>query len=244
MFYFLYDGISSLEYKIKVRKVDNLSPPKRRTRTQEVDGMDGVLTIDEGSYENRLVKLDCQVMTKNSYEMTVFAEEIAHWLQHDPKYAKLILSDNTNMFYEAICVNNIDISRIIKTVGEFQIIFECKPFRKFVHADDFFDVDISNGGILNNPTRYCSNPIFIMEGTGNCELIINDISHTIENMNGQVELDVALRDAYTRSGDLIESFNEYFYGDWDKMQLCTGMNYISVVGNVTSLKINPRWQKI
>lgn len=54
------------------------------------------------------------------------ARQIANWLNvHD--WRELILEDEADVFYKAICVSELDTD--ISYVDEFEIEFECKPFK-------------------------------------------------------------------------------------------------------------------
>ena len=245
MFYFNYKGIDSRSFKIRVNKVNNLATPKRKAKAVPVDGRNGDLLFDTGAYENRLVTLECQVIAKNHDEMNFLAEEIAYWLQGEVNYYPLTLSDNVETYYEASCISNIDIERVIKTISKFHITFECKPFRRDKIGD--FDVEVTGSNSkLFNPTKFVSTPLYKLYGTaeGVTIQINNKPVNTIKKIEGNLIIDTDLMDIWKvdDNGTKLNK-NSQLEGFFEDLWLEKEVNDVKITG-IDKVIIVPRWNKI
>ena len=117
--YFIYDNISSQEFGLKIKKdgINNFSSPQRSYETIQVKGRNGDLIIDNGNYENFTLEIECYLDVRES-DLNAVSKELKKWLMNDLKYKKLILSTDSNYYYEAICANKLDISEVVKNFGE------------------------------------------------------------------------------------------------------------------------------
>ena len=68
MYYFTYDGISSVDMGIRVKKANTLSSPTRSIESIEIVGRNGNLHIDNGCYSDRIVSFECQIIANTKEE--------------------------------------------------------------------------------------------------------------------------------------------------------------------------------
>lgn len=239
MYYFTYGDFDSRDLKgIRVRKVDSLSIPKRSIQSLPVQGRDGNLIIDNGSYENRLIKIEIQIITSSTKQINHIAEELAYFFQYDMDYKPLTLSEDPTVYFEGICTNNIDIGRTIKTIGSAQLIFEAKPYKRMLDGDKKISL-IANSAIFN-PTRYDSRPWIKIIGDGDIELLIGSQKVMLKGVSTSIIIDSDSMECIGPNGN---SENDKMYSKYPT--LTYGENKISKQsGNVSKIEIVPRWRKI
>ena len=229
--YFIYDGISSEEFGIKIKKggINNFSSPQRSYETIQVKGRNGDLIIDNGSYENFTLEIECYLDARNS-NLNTISKEFKKWLLSDLKYKKLILG--TDYYYEAICVNKIDISEVVKNFGECLIVFNCKPLKREIFGDS--KITLTQSSTLYN-NGLASNPYIRVVGSGDITININNQKLILKAVEGYIEVDAELYNCF--KGDVNQ--NNKMYSDFPILE--EGQNDISWEGNVTRLEILPRW---
>lgn len=236
MYYFTYDGISSVDMGIRVKKANTLSSPTRSIESIEIVGRNGNLHIDNGCYNDRVISFECQIIANTKEELTQKATQIFNWLQTNIGYKKLILSDDSNYYYEAIFANNIEISRPMIKTGEMQIIFECKPLKKSISGDSV--ISITQSTTINNPTPHNSYPYMKVYGNGDITIKIGSQSILLKGVQKYIEIDSEMMDCYKGTA----SCNSKLFSPFP--YLSQGNNLISWVGTVTKIEIKPRWNTL
>ena len=231
--YFIYDGISSKEFGIKIKKggINNFSSPQRSYETIQVKGRNGDLIIDNGNYENFTLEIECYLDARNS-NLNTISKEFKKWLLSDLKYKKLILGTDRDYYYEAICVNKIDISEVVKNFGECLIVFNCKPLKREIFGDS--KITLTQSSTLYN-NGLASNPYIRVVGSGDITININNQKLILKAVEGYIEVDAELYNCF--KGDVNQ--NNKMYSDFPILE--EGQNDISWEGNVTRLEILPRW---
>ena len=123
--YFVYDGISSTDFNIVITKTNQLSGPERNIEVIDVDGRDGSLLIDKGNYKSFELEIECSIDASDE-NIHYIARNIKKWLQSDFKFKKLIFSDDPEYYYEASCINKLDIDYNTKEWTNINNIFDTK----------------------------------------------------------------------------------------------------------------------
>lgn len=235
--YFTYNGISSREFGLKIKKngINNLSSPQRSYEAIQVKGRNGDLLIDNGNYENFTLEIECYLDARNS-DLSLIATELKKWLIGDLRYKRLILSNDTDFYYEAICSNKLDITEMIKNFGECLIIFNCKPFKKSIVGEEKI-ILTKNGNLYNSYAL--TRPYIKIVGDGDITVNINNQSLILKNIEDEIEVDCEIMNAYKNVNNKIILQNNKMYSDFPVLE--EGKNDISWNGNVTRLEITPRW---
>ena len=231
--YFIYDGISSEEFGIKIKKggINNFSSPQRSYETIQVKGRNGDLVIDNGNYENFTLEIECYLDARNS-NLNAMSMEIKKWLMSDLGYKKLILSTDSNYYYEAICANKLDISEMVENFGECLIVFNCKPLKREVFGDSRITLTQSSS-LYNN--GLASSPYIKVVGSGDITIDINNQRLVLKGVEEYIEVDTELYNCF--KGNVNQ--NNKMYSDFPVLE--EGKNEISFTGSVTQLEILPRW---
>lgn len=233
--YFIFNGISSADFGIIITNTNQLSSPERNIDIVEVDGRNEVLVIDKGNYKPFELKLECSIDSENT-DINELARNIKRWLQSDFSYKKLILSDDDEYYYEAICANKLDIEEVIIELGEFQVTFLCKALKKHINGNN--KIILTSPKIIQN-SYMNSNPYIKIVGNGDINININNQKLILKNIEDEIEIDCEIMNAYKNVNNEIILQNNKMYSDFPVLE--EGKNDISWTGNVTRLEITPRW---
>ena len=229
--YFVYDGISSTDFNIVITKTNQLSGPERNIEVIDVDGRDGSLLIDKGNYKSFELEIECSIDASDE-NIHYIARNIKKWLQSDFKFKKLIFSDDPEYYYEASCINKLDIEEVINLLGEFKIIFLCNPLKKQTNSDN--PIILTADTTLYNE-NITSKPYIKVVGSGDITININNQKLILKGVEEYIEVDTELYNCF--KGNVNQ--NNKMYSDFPVLE--EGKNEISFTGSVTQLEILPRW---
>ena len=147
----------------------------------------------------------------------------------------MVFSFQDDKKYTAQVVNAIDFKQVYRYFSEFQIIFNCRPF-KYAVENNIETINTSGAKVTNSGTIE-SEPVINIYGRGDIKLKINDDEITIKNVDEYVTINSVLKDAYKdevlKNGDMIGEFPLFKVGE----------NIISFSGNVSKIEveINEAW---
>lgn len=119
---FSFNGISSKDMNLLVKKSNHLSSFPKNLELVEIPGRTGKLIIDDESFGNKAIDIECILKSKNN--LIEDAKNIAKWLQVPKGYKQLIFDDGA--VFNAVCINQIDIQKIVELFGEVVISFEAE----------------------------------------------------------------------------------------------------------------------
>ena len=121
---FTFDGVSSKDFNIKIKKSKHLSIPRKKLEFIEVQGRTHNIVIDEGSREMLDIEIeayiDCRDLNTYSY-----ASRLDSWLNGSSDYQDLIFDDGTVL--KAIFVGQIDFNEVVGNFNE--ILLQFKAYR-------------------------------------------------------------------------------------------------------------------
>lgn len=222
--YFYFNNILSTDY-LTVETLPPIIRAAKDIEKIEIEGRDGFLTHDLGSYKSTIKNMECWIKNLDDLDF------ICSWLTGT---GDIIFSNEPDKVYEITIINQIDFKKFVKDFHKFIIVFECQPKKKSI--DNPIITLTSAGTIFNSGSTDC-NPIIKLFGTGSITLIINGLNIYLTNVSGYVTLDSILQDAYK---DLVYK-NNYMSGEFPVFKV--GNNSISWSGTVTKLEITPnlRW---
>lgn len=232
--YFIYNDKSSEDFNIKIKTINNLSSPQRSIEKILVPGRNGELILDNGNFENFILTIECY-LNCSSEDKNVISKEIKRWLQSDFSYKKLILSDDTEFYYEAYCDTKLDFEYVSSNFESFLISFSCKPFKKKMNDDV---ITITESIVINNP-YLVSNPLIKVMGVGDVLVNINNQKLILKGLEDEIEVDCEFMNAYKKVNNDIILLNNKMYSDFPILE--AGENQISFEGNVSKIEITPRW---
>lgn len=86
-----------------------------------IPGRTGDLILDDQSRENLTINLVCALDVRKTKNFKQTCENIQNWLQGSANYKDLQFSDGYK--FKAVCINQIDISKVLANYGEVSIVF-------------------------------------------------------------------------------------------------------------------------
>ena len=191
----------------------------------EVQGRDGFLTNDYGSYKPVIKTVECIVRDLTNIDY------VCAWLTGS---ATCVFSNEPTKIYKAVIKNQIEFSKILRNFHKFIIQFECMP-HKYAAANGLITLTTSPA-IVNNAATANSKPLIKIYGNGAINITINGYTIYLTNIVDYVTLDTDIMDAYKDD----ENMNNYMVGDCQ--ELVVGTNNISWTGSVSKIEITPNWK--
>ena len=208
-------------YGIIVEKTPTITKGRKRIETYDIDGRNGFLTIDKGTYEPFTVSIECHAKDTADFN------QIRALLDG---YGALSFDDSKE--YTAIINNAIPFEKVAN-FKSFIIQFLVNPIAQ--------DKTATTATISSSPTTltitgatYRMEPTITIQGTGDIELTINNKTfEVVELESGRTyTIDCHLKEAEDNLGNNILNNTA---GDFPELQ--PGANTISYTGSITSLTI-------
>ncbi len=221
--YFIWNNISSIDRNIIVNELPPITIPKKRIEEKQIPGRNGKLYIDEGVYDTFVYQIKCTLGPNAN------VREISRWLSGT---GRLVISLEEDKYYEGIIKNNIDFSKVLHVFYEFPIEIELQPFAYSLREYEHNFSKASVIYITQSTAEIC--PYIKIEGSGAVTLTIGNKSQRIKKVEGYIELDSKIEEAY--KGNKNENSN--VLGEFLKLK--PGENKIEWIGSITNLKIKYR----
>lgn len=227
--YFIFRGKNSLDMGVIVTSMPDVYKPKRRVSTQEIPGRDGVLHVDEGTYENYNKVVECAVVERANLD------GICAWLDGS---GEAIFSTEPDKVYRVRVDNQISIGKMLQYFQKFQVTFDTYPFKYSVNAADDF-VMLTKPSLLRNRGTVAAEPKIKIYGTGSVTLIINGKEYRLDGLQESVVLESEMMEVLDGAG---VTYTPPDLGNDLFPRLEVGNNEISWTGNVEKIEIEPRWR--
>lgn len=156
-----YNGTTFEEMGVKVEKIPPIIKGKQRFKQYTIPGRDGILWIDEGTYEPFTITLECH------YDNDIIdTDDITKWLNNDGK-----LSLDGVRYYDAFINNAIEFEKV-QYFRKFLISFLCNPISYEIEEEVFeFEIPGDTSQTLNYYGNTKTWPIIEIKGSG--QLIVN-----------------------------------------------------------------------
>lgn len=232
MYYFILDGVKSIDKKIQVSTRPSMPSPQKNYDEINLNGRDGKLYIDLGTYDDMTIKLECNYIETNLNEWAKKWRYIKKWLLKEHEF--LSFSDDSEYVYKVKKITLSDNDRNIKQSGEFTVSFIVEAYSYL--KDGTVEHDLAD--ILVNDHEV-SKPVYKIEGVGTCELNINGTQFTITSTNF-FNIDTSKQTSYDNN---MNSLNDQIDVDYENLYLLEGLNAISVSSGFT-LKVIPYWREL
>lgn len=223
--YFTFKNISSKDY-LGITKLPSIFKAEKDISLIEVEGRDGFLTQDLGSYRSIVKTVECIIKDLSQIDF------ICSWLSGS---GEVIFSNEPDKIYKATIKNQIEFTQLVSTYDyhEFIIQFECQP-HKYSLTNNLITLITTPQTIVNSGSA-SSKPIIKVFGTGAITLTVNSNIVSLTNISEYIIIDSEMMDAYKGSS----LCNNQMYGDFPILEV--GNNAISFIGTVTSIEITPNF---
>lgn len=231
--FFIFNGKSSLDYRISVETYPDTSFPERVYESYQVPGRSGDLVYDTGAYRNTIQIYDCWYRQDGatSYEMLRY---ISEWLLSPTGYQVLEDSYFPTLFRRAMYAGPADISSYFAKYGRVTLEFNCMP-QKWLKSGQI-PVEVQNGGRLYNDGQPAL-PLIEVSGAGAGTVGIGASLVELSDIPGSLTIDAETQNIY--SG--IQNYNSLAVVSGGFPVLQPGFNSIAFSGGITAVKIIPRW---
>lgn len=231
MRYIEFNGKKSDSFGLLLERERSIKSTSNDVDLIEVDGRDGVLLKDNG----RLKAIEQDFPFSLVGDVTVDQQKISEWL-HVKGWHDLVLSWDNDYIYRASVVNLFEIDEILKQFGRLKINFLIHPIKYLKTGKQ--EVSLVNGGTLQNPGNVQAKPILKIKGTGNGVLTINGFETGLENVQGELVIDMERHLVYK---DVLSAWDNIVRKERHRMPLFdVGQNKISWTGNFTITAV-PNW---
>lgn len=240
--YFTYGGESSADYGVYISGAGTYNAPVKVYDMVAVAGRNGDLALYGGRYEN--IELVYSAFLHG--DSTSFADKMAELravLSAPTGYQRLEDTYNPDEYRLGIFRSGLNVDATADNkAGTFDITFDCKP-QRFLKSGETSQTFTANGNITN-PTRFEAKPLLKVTGYGT--LGVGDRSVIITGTAGQeIYIDCEIMEAWQMSGTAIIPRNDYvqYVGNQFPV-LASGVNGISMSGNITKVEVQPRWWRL
>lgn len=199
-----------------------------------IPGRNGILVHYDGSYANRTITARCFLLD-GSLERRI--DEINAWLFGEPGYFRFEDTNDEKHFMLARAVRGIDKHAKMGILNSFYLEFDAKP-QRFLKLGEKA-VDVTNTRSIYNPTAFPSLPLIEIAGSGDITVEIFGAKLSVYDLDGVITYDADTDNAYSGASNL-----NHKVSTTDTLVLTRGRNAITVTGNVSSIKITPRWWEL
>ena len=129
----IFKGINLSEHGIVVEKIPTIPKPKKRITQYEIKGRDGLLTIDEETYESFSLSIDCH------WDSNLGISSVNEICELLDGYGTLSFDGQRQ--YTAIVKNQIPFEQVLNNFKKFTIEFLVNPIAEDIN---YTTVDLTN----------------------------------------------------------------------------------------------------
>lgn len=234
--YLYYKGVNSLDLSLLIKSKGSWIAAERDKTYVSVPGRNGDLIQDNGRYKNVTIPYTLALLRKDVRSFADLVAKIKEWLAIGAGYGELWDSYDSRYFRYAAVDGSVNVTEEqLETTGSLAVNFNCKPFRYSFEGQNTILIPAA-GLTLYNPENIASKPYIKIYGSGTVSVSINNVTLTISNVSGYVEIDSETQNVYT--GSTLKNNNTT---GSTFPTLTPGDNSISFTGNVTGAEIVPRW---
>ena len=225
--WFTFKGVDSREMGVIVTAMPETVRAERRIESITVAGRNGSLPTDEGVYESYDRTMECALKKRARLD------EITAWLVGS---GEMTFSTEPDKVYRVTIANKISIAQMMRVFQKFQAVMDTQPFKYSVNAaGDALELTAPTT-IRNSGTVY-SEPIITVFGSGDVTLTINGADFPLYGVEESITIDSEMMEVF--KGDTNQNGK---YGGAKFPRFEVGKNEISWTGNVSKIKIQPRWR--
>lgn len=233
----IWAGVPSTSVGVVVERYPAQPGPSRRIDTIQVPGRNGDLVIDQGAWDN--YGQDYEVYFRAGAGRTPEAARIVRaWLMRPQGYQRLEDSYDPDFYRMAYYQGPADIENAANLFGRMTITYTCKPQRW--RKDGEQTITLTAPKTLYNDL-FTALPKIRVYGSGAGTFYIGDQWAEISDIDGYVDIDSELQDAYK---DTVNKNATLTLKDQTFPALEAGENSIRWDGGITRMEIIPRWWTI
>lgn len=154
----IFNDKASDDYGIVVEHFPEYQRPAREYDKVHIDGRNGDLIIDKGSYGNAERSYQIAFGEYNG-DYTSMANAVSEWLHGSSGYCRLEDTYEPDFYREAIFSADVSFENIYNQAGRATISFNCKPQRFYKYGEESVIYNLSGEKVLYNPSEFDSYPL-------------------------------------------------------------------------------------
>lgn len=232
-----FNGQSSDDFYMLLEGNVHFPSPSRESEFVKIRGQDGETNTGDGTLNNVEVPFPFRVRTPQDVDIKEVATDISNWLKKDNLWHDLIFEGDDEYIYRACYVDEYDLERVVSWYGKVVLTFKCKPYKYL--ASGLLESQLKS--TLTNTTNRIAKPKLTIKGSGDVTVKVGESVLTIKGMDGGCVVDTLYSQATSLDGSR---------AIWDKITtwplptIAPGKQAVTVTGNVTDIRIIPRWEVI
>lgn len=200
--YFTFDGVQSSNYGVWINGGGSYNAPARRGKEYVIPGRNGVLTIDDGTFEE--LEVTYPAFIARDFPSNI--EGIRNELLSRVGYVRLEDSYHPDEYYRARFAGGLNVNVAPGgAAGSFDIKFR-RDARRFLKSGEDA-IGFSGATTIANPTKFASKPI-IRFSSGGGDVVINGKTLSAGGFSSSITayIDCDLQACYTSNGDDITGY--------------------------------------
>ena len=231
---FFLDGKDASDFGIQLEGEMTFSPPVPIYEAETIQGKNGDLILETGSFENRTGTAKCFILEKNASRSVGAANA---FLLAKGGYRRLENSNDPDHFWLAVVEKGVDYENRKDALIPFEIDFDCKPQRYVKDGEE--PVAFTSDGNIFNGYGFTALPIIKVYGSGEGSVTIGSVTVEILENNGLLILDSETQNAYNDFGNKNNKVKAPVFP-----VLVDGNNAVSFSGAIEKIEIIPRWWEL
>lgn len=124
-----FDGVSSRTYGVYITGTAVYNAPERDVEMIAIPGRNGSFALDKGRFENIEVSYPAGIFADAESDFAEAVSDFRNFLCSRNGYVRLQDEYNPNEYRMAVYKSGLEVTPAQLKVGEFNIVFECKPQR-------------------------------------------------------------------------------------------------------------------
>ncbi|WP_348922080.1 phage tail domain-containing protein [Enterococcus rotai] len=237
--YFEYDNKNSLDFGLTLDPELEFESPEQDVEFVPVKGVDGEIAIDNESLKNVNMPFPCTLLRTENETIEEKITNVTNWLKGKKGWHQFIFSGDPKHVYTAMCHSNFSFKRKSHMKAEADIPFTLKPIKYL--SSGLVDRVVTNGQILYNEGTRIGKPVIRITGNGDITLRVGTSVCNLKGIDEGIILDcksliITSLDGLRPQGDKVNKL--------PLPSIPPGQSVISWSGNVSEVKLTPRWETI
>lgn len=231
----VYDGLDSSNYGIVVGRAPSFDKPAIKGSSVSVPGRNGAVLFQEDAYEDIPRSYPIWIAEKGLDTLAKRVSDFTNALYTKRGYLELTDNFEPDIFRLAYFPGGQNFSNELTMYGESTLQFICRPER-FLKTGATA-IEVTDGYTLKNPTNFKAKPLIYIQTASEETIEISIGGKTIvAECEDYLYIDCEKMNAYRLAS---ENKNSEISGDFPV--ILPGSNTIGIDGNVTKVKITPRY---
>ena len=232
--YLTLDGVDSRTFGVYISGQGTFSAPPRSYESQQIPGRSGDILISGKRLENGTLTYPAFIV--RNFDANI--RDLRNFLLSRVGYVRLVDSYHSDE-YRMVVYREAFEPEVTEqnNAANFELVFECKPQRFLLSGETV--TTLTSSGSITNPTRFASQPLIRVYGTG--VVGVGSTNITITAANTYTDIDCALMAAYKGTANR----NAYVQlNTLDYPVLPPGSTGISLGSGISKVEITPRWWRV